>query len=95
MYWKAADFTGDDNTWYFTDDPDNVGNELSAGDVEDMGKGYVKEYRLLHNYTWGQFLVIEKDAGKGPLKIMELIMTFAEMREYQMHSRMGMLVIAV
>ena len=88
MYWKAASFTGNDNTWYFTDDPDNLGgNELSAGDLEYEGKGYLKEYRLLPNYKWGQFLVIKKDADKGRLRINELIMTFAEMREYQLARR--------
>ena len=30
VYWSATDFTGNDTTWYFTDDPDNLGGrELS------------------------------------------------------------------
>ena len=45
-------------------------------------KNYIREYRLLPKYQSGRFLVIEKDADTGYLKINEIIMTFAEMRKF-------------
>ena len=86
MYWNAADNTGNDTTWYFTDDPDNLGanNEISKvgnGSITEE-KNYIRDYRLLPKYKSGQFLVIEKDADTGYLRINEIIMTFGEMGKY-------------
>ena len=83
VYWSATDFTGNDTTWYFTDDPGNLsGKELTnTGDLLEE-KNFISEYRLLPKYQRGQFLVIAKAVDTGYLKINEIIMTFAEIRKY-------------
>ena len=85
MYWSATDFTGNDTTWYFTDNPDSLSgqNEISdPGHNMTEEKSYVREYRLLPKYQSGRFLVIEKAPDTGYLRINEIIMTFAEMRKF-------------
>ena len=86
VYWSATDFTGNDTTWYFTDDPGNLsGKELTANGSLLEEKNYIREYRLLQKYQRGQFLVIAKAVDTGYLKMNEIIMTFAEIREYILH----------
>ena len=54
MYWSATDFTGNDTTWYFTDNPDNLGGKEigEGGDLEEE-KNYIREASIYDVRTEG------------------------------------------